>query len=249
MNGLLAKKIGMTQVYDAEGAVIPVTVLEAGPCVVAQIKTENKDGYNAVQLGFGQRKKAGKLLKKQLKDLPFMPQHLKEFKVEKTDGINRGQEIKVDIFSAGEYVVVSGNSIGKGFTGTIRRWNFSRGDMGHGSKSHRIPGSIGGGTTPGRVLKGKKMAGRMGNEKITQKNIMVVAIDLEQNLILVKGSVPGPSNSILSIIKQGEANKDFKGVPSLAVKKEEVKKEEPKAKEKKEGTARELSVQESKDNG
>ena len=203
MNGLIAKKIGMTQVYDQEGCLIPVTVLEAGPCVITQIKTQENDGYQAIQIGFGVDKKTKKPQAGHLKDISPLPKYLKEFRVDKLDGLSRGQQIKADIFAAGESVVISGISIGKGTAGTIKRWNFSRGPMGHGSKSHRLPGSIGAGTTPGRVFKGQKMSGRMGNERISQKNVDVVKVDLEKNIILVKGAVPGFDNGIVTIVRNG----------------------------------------------
>lgn len=183
MKGLIARKIGMTQVYDQEGCLIPVTVLEAGPCVVNQVKTVEKDGYSALQLAF--------------------EKHKKEFRAEKIEGVEKGQELKADIFAPGDSVVISGTSIGKGTAGTVKRWHFSRGPMGHGSKNHRLPGSIGAGTTPGRVFKGLKMSGRMGNKTITQKNIKIVQVDVEKNFILVKGAVPGSENGIVSIIKNG----------------------------------------------
>lgn len=239
MNGLIGKKIGMTQVYNTEGVLIPVTVLEVGPCVVTQVKTVEKDGYTAVQLGFGIEKKPTKPLKNHSKDLPVVSKYIKEFRLDKVDGISRGQEFKADLFEAGEYVVVSGTSIGKGFAGTVKRWHFSRGDMTHGSKNHRLPGSIGAGTTPGRVFKGQKMSGRMGNEKVTQKNILIVDVDLEKNMILVKGAVPGSDSGIVTLVKSGEKYKNF--IP-VAGKKKKEKKEESKN----EGTARELSVQEEK---
>ncbi len=223
MNGLIGKKIGMTQVYNTEGVLIPVTVLEVGPCVVTQVKTIEKDGYTAIQLGFGINKKPTKPLKNHSKDLSVVSKHIKEFRLDKVDGINRGQEFKADLLEAGEYVVISGTSIGKGTAGTIRRWNFARGDMTHGSKSHRLPGSIGAGTTPARVFKGQKMAGRMGNEKVTQKNILVVSVDVEKNMVLVKGAVPGSDSGIVTIVKSGDKLKGFIPVSGKKEKKKEDK--------------------------
>ncbi|NQU17331.1 MAG: 50S ribosomal protein L3 [Candidatus Saganbacteria bacterium] len=220
--GLIGRKIGMTQVYDQNGCVVPVTVLEVGPCVVTQLKEEKKDGYCAIQLGFGERKKMGKTFAGHFKGISPYPKYLKEFRLDKVEGISRGQVIRADIFSAGEVVVISGTSIGKGTAGTIKRWNFSRGDMGHGSKSHRLPGSIGGGTTPGRVFKGQKMAGRMGNEKVTQKNILVVDVDVKKNVILVKGAVPGSEKGIISIFKTGKKVSNFKPIVSANAKEEKA---------------------------
>ena len=201
MDNILAKKIGMTQIFDEVGNVVPVTVLEAGPCVVTQVKTNENDGYSAIQVGFGKAKKLNKPMKGHLKEATSV--HLKEFRVAKTDDYKVGQEIKAEIFKKDDVVSVSGTSIGKGFAGTIKRHNFSRGLMSHGSKSHRLPGSIGGGTTPGRVFKGTKMAGRMGNEKVTQTNVKVAKVEGEKNLILLKGAVPGkPGNLVvISMIK------------------------------------------------
>ncbi|MBU0573316.1 MAG: 50S ribosomal protein L3 [Candidatus Margulisiibacteriota bacterium] len=200
MKKLIAKKIGMSQVYSDQGDLIPVTVLEAGPCVIAQVKTDEKDGYRAVQLGFGKKKKINKPQKGHLKELT--PQCLVECRVEKTEGLEVGQIYKADMFKAGEMVNVSGISRGKGFMGTVVRWNFGRGDMTHGSKSHRIPGSIGAGTTPGRVFKGTKMAGQMGNVKVKQRNLLVVSVDPENNIMLVRGAVPGHKNGIVVVHKQ-----------------------------------------------
>jgi large subunit ribosomal protein L3 len=197
MNKLLAKKLGMTQVYDEAGNMVSVTVVLAGPCVVTQIKTKEKDGYAAIQVGFDKAKKINKPLKGHLKELNA--RHLREFKVEKPEEFKVGQEIKAEIFKSGELVAVSGISIGKGFAGNVKRHHHSRGLMTHGSKSHRIPGSIGAGTTPGRVFKGLRMPGRMGGEMATLKNIKVVKVDVEKNIILLGGSVPGKPGSILVI--------------------------------------------------
>ncbi len=203
LNGLLGKKIGMTQVYDAKGDVVPVTVVEAGPCYVMEKRSES----SKVQVGFGSRKRvikpvAGKLKKAgvEAKLEMFM-----EFKADKIDELAIGQAINVGIFKEGEIVNVQGTSIGKGFAGTVKRYHFTRGPMSHGSKSHRLVGSIGAGTTPGRVYKGKKMAGRMGGETVTVRNLQVVKIDTEKNLILIKGAVPGVEGSVI-VIRKGKKN-------------------------------------------
>ncbi|MFC1496229.1 50S ribosomal protein L3 [Candidatus Margulisiibacteriota bacterium] len=202
MNGLIGKKIGMTQIFDSEGRVVPVTVIEAGPCLVAQIKTKEKDGYTALQLGFMTEKKPNKPQAGHNKELEFQPKHLMEFRADSVDGVIRGQKITVEIFNAGEQITISGISVGKGFAGTVKRWNFARGPMSHGSKSHRLPGSIGAGTTPSRVFKGLKMAGRMGGATVTEIK-EIVKIDKEKHLILIKGAVVGPKNGILAISKNG----------------------------------------------
>jgi large subunit ribosomal protein L3 len=201
MNSLLGLKKGMTQVFDATGNMVPVTVVEAGPCVVTQVKTMERDGYGAVQCGFGKARKLTKPQTGHLKDLNA--RHLREFRVEKTEEYNVGQEIRCEIFKAGDLVAVSGISIGKGFAGTIKRHHHHRGPMSHGSKSHRIPGSIGAGTTPGRVYKGRKMSGRMGAERVTVKNLKVISVDAERNLLLLGGAVPGKPGSIVEIRKAG----------------------------------------------
>jgi large subunit ribosomal protein L3 len=199
MNDLLGKKIGMTQLFDAAGNVVPVTVIEAGPCVVTQLKTVEKDGYAALQVGFGQARKLGKPLKGHLKELNA--RYLREFRVDKPADYKVGQEIKVEIFKPGDTVSVSGVSIGKGFAGTVKKYHFARGPMTHGSKSHRIPGSIGGGTTPGRVYKGRKMPGRMGAVKVTVKNLKVVSVDAAKNLVMIAGGVPGKQGNLIMIKK------------------------------------------------
>jgi len=199
MQGLIGKKIGMTQLFDEVGNVISVSVIEAGPCTVAQIKTAAKEGYNALQVGFGKAKHLNRPQKGHLKELNAS--HLREFEVEKPEDYKVGQEIKTDIFTPGDEVEVSGISIGKGFAGTVKRHHHHRGPMSHGSKSHRIPGSIGAGTTPGRVFKGRGMPGRMGNAMVTVKGLKVVRIDAEKNLVLLRGAVPGKPGSILVIRK------------------------------------------------
>jgi len=205
MLGLLGKKLGMTQVFDKDGKVVPVTVIEAGPCYVLQKKTIESDGYNALQVGFGSGKninkpKAGHI---ERAGISKAPAYLREFRMDKVDEYSLGQEINVGIFKEGEEVNVTGTSIGKGTAGTVKRWHFGRGPMTHGSKSHRIPGSISAGTTPGRVLKGTKMAGRMGGERVTVKDLTIVQVDPAKNLLLVSGAVPGAKNGLLIIRKAG----------------------------------------------
>ena len=200
--GIIGRKVGMTQIFDEKGNVIPVTVIEAGPCVVAQVKTEETDGYNAVQLGFGDVKdkhinkpEAGHFAKAKLAN----KKHLREFRLDSIEGIKVGDEVKADVFVAGEKVDVQGTSKGKGFQGVIKRHGQSRGPMGHGSMYHRRPGSMGSTSTPGRVFKGKKLPGHMGRVTVTIQNLDVVKIDMDKNVILVKGSVPGCKGAILKI--------------------------------------------------
>lgn len=199
---LLGKKIGMTQIFDEKGKIIPVTAIEVGPCTVTQIKTVEQDGYTAVQLGFGDIKET-KLNKPELgkfsKAKLAPKKHLREFRVDTVEGINVGDELKADVFAAGDKVDIQGTSKGKGFQGVIKRHGQSRGPMGHGSMYHRRPGSMGPTSTPGRVFPGKKLPGHMGCETITIQNLEVVKVDLDKNVILVKGSVPGAKGSILKI--------------------------------------------------
>ena len=199
---LIGKKLGMTQIFDENGTVIPVTVLEAGPCVVAQVKTLENDGYEAVQLGFGEVKE-NKLNKPEkghfAKANVTAKKHLREFRLDSIEGIKVGDELKADVFAAGEKIDVQGTSKGKGFQGVIKRHGQHRGPMGHGSMYHRRPCSMGPTSTPGRVFKGKKLPGHMGRVTVTIQNLEVVAVDLDKNVILVKGSVPGAKGSILKI--------------------------------------------------
>lgn len=198
---LLGKKIGMTQVFSPEGKFIPVTVIAAGPCVVAQIKTTDNEGYEAVQIGY-ETKKAVNVNKPEAghaKKAGISPcRYLKEIEVDNIADYQLGQEIKVDIFAEGEKVDISGTSKGKGFAGTIKRWNHRRGPMSHGSKNHRRPASAGA-KGPARVFKGKLSPGRMGGERVSIQNLEIVKIDPERNLLLVKGAVPGPSKGMLLI--------------------------------------------------
>ena len=192
--GLIGKKIGMTQIFDESGKVIPVTVIEAGPCVVAQVKTQDTDGYQAIQLGFGEikEKKLNKPTKGHFTKVNVTPKkHLREFRLDSVEGLTVGQELKADIFAAGDKLDIQGTSKGKGFQGVIKRHGQHRGPMGHGSMYHRRPGSMGPTSTPGRVFKGKKLPGHMGAQTISIQNLEVIRVDLDKNVILVKGSVPG----------------------------------------------------------
>lgn len=208
--GIIGKKVGMTQIFDEKGNVVPVTVIEAGPCVVAQVKTTGKEGYDAVQLGFGDvkdkhtnRPEKGHFAKNNLAAM----KHLREFRLESVEGINVGDEVKADIFVSGEKVDIQGTSKGKGFQGVIKRHGNSRGPMGHGSMYHRRPGSMGATSTPGRVFKGKKLPGHMGKVTVTIQNLDVVSVDMDKNVILVKGSVPGPKGTILKVKSAVKATK------------------------------------------
>lgn len=199
---IIGKKIGMTQVFGEKGIVIPVTVIEAGPCNIVQVKTKETDGYDAIKLGFGEIKdrKLTKPAKGQFAKLKLQPKkYLREFRVSNIADYVVGNEIKVDIFSQGDMVDIQGISKGKGFQGVIKRHGQHRGPMGHGSMYHRRPGSMGSTSTPGRVFKGKKLPGHMGCQTVTIQNLEIVRVDLDKNVILVKGSVPGAKGSILKI--------------------------------------------------
>lgn len=201
--GLFGNKIGMTQVFDKEGLAIPVTVIRVGPCLVTQVKTSSTDGYNAVQIGYSQVP-IRKLTKPQLGHLKKAGapplKYLGEYTLNNIEEFNVGQTLTVDTFAIGQLVNISGTSIGKGFSGNPKRHNFKRGPMSHGSKNHRAPGSIGPGTTPGRVFPGKKMPGQLGAKKITISKLEVLGVDVSQNLLIVKGSVPGKPGNLLNII-------------------------------------------------
>ena len=195
IKGLIGKKIGMTQIFDGDGRAVPVTLIEAGPCFVSQVKTVANDGYNAVQLAFDEvkpkRLSKAELCHLKTNNLPPV-RTLREFRTNKLDGINAGDEINASVFEVGEFVDVIGTSKGKGFAGAMKRWGFGGGPMTHGqSDRQRSPGSSGSGTTPGRVFKGKKRPGRMGNVRVTSSHIRVALVDSERNLIGVQGSVPG----------------------------------------------------------
>ena len=201
--GLLGNKIGMTQIFDESGNIIPVTILKVGPCVVTQVKTKSKDGYDSIQIGYGNvsskaltQPELGHLQKSNIQPLKY----LKEFRVVDPKQFKVGQVLKVDLFKPGQLVNIKGKTIGKGFSGLQKRYNFARGPMTHGSKNHRAPGSIGMGTTPGRVLPGKKMAGQLGNKITTIQKLKVIQLNLQENILVIKGSVPGKPGNLLSII-------------------------------------------------
>ena len=205
MKGIIGKKVGMTQVFDDRGEVIPVTVIEAGPCYVAQIKTVERDGYTAVQLGFDETK-SKRLTKPQLQhlqksNLPAL-RHLRELRVQEEDlaDLEEGGKVTVDVFEVGESVDVTGTTKGKGFAGVVKRHGFSGGPKTHGQSDRlRAPGSIGACTTPGRVFKGMRMAGRMGGERVTIQGLKVELVDPERNLLAVRGAVPGAKNGLVLI--------------------------------------------------
>ena len=203
MKGILGKKLGMTQIFTEEGIVVPVTVVEAGPNVVTQVKTVEKDGYNAIQVGFedAKEKSLNKPQKGHLAAANVLKKHLKEFRVDAVEEFTVGQEIKADLFAAGEKIDVTGTSKGKGFQGPIKRHGQSRGPESHGSRYHRRPGSMGACSFPGRVFKNKKLAGHMG------QNLEVVRVDADKNLILVKGAIPGPKGSMVTIKEAVKSSK------------------------------------------
>ena len=200
--GLIGKKVGMTQIFDESGKVIPVTVIEAGPCVVAQVKTQDTDGYTAIQLGYGdiKEKKLNKPMKGHFTKVNVTPKkHLREFRVDSVEEVKVGDELKADVFAAGDKIDIQGTSKGKGFQGVIKRHGQSRGPLGLVYMYNRRPGSLGHTSTPGRVFKGKKLPGHMGVQTITIQNLEVVRVDLDKNVLLVKGSVPGAKGAILKI--------------------------------------------------
>ena len=201
--GLLGNKMGMTQIFDEAGNIIPVTILKVGPCVVTQVKTKAKDGYDSIQIGYGSvsnkrltQPELGHLQKSNIQPLKY----LKEFRINEENEFHIGQILNVDSFVPGQLVNIQGKSVGKGFSGLQQRHNFSRGPMTHGSKNHREPGSIGMGTTPGRVLPGKRMAGQLGNKITTIKKLKIIQINSEENILVIKGSVPGKPGNLLSIV-------------------------------------------------
>ena len=207
---IIGKKVGMTQIFDEKGLVVPVTVIEAGPCVIAQVKTVETDGYNAIQLGYGDvkenrinRPEKGHFAKAKI----TAKKHLREFRVSEVADAIVGNEVKADVFVAGDKIDVQGTTKGKGFQGVIKRHGQHRGPMGHGSMYHRRPGSMGSTSTPGRVFKGKKLPGHMGVQTVTIQNLDVVKVDTDKNVILVKGSVPGPKGAILKIRKTVKSGK------------------------------------------
>ena len=200
--GILGKKLGMSQFFDEQGRAVPVTLIEAGPCRITQLKSADTDGYAAVQIGF-------QLIREKLINKPSkghlsksgddLLRHLREYRVENSSEFELGASITVDDFKKGQKVDVSGDTMGRGFAGYQKRHGFSRGPMSHGSKNHRLPGSTGAGTTPGRVYPGKRMAGRMGGKKVTTRGLEILKIDNDHNLLVVKGSVPGKPGSLLNI--------------------------------------------------
>jgi large subunit ribosomal protein L3 len=200
--GLLGNKIGMTQIFDEAGNIIPVTILKVGPCVITQVKKLEKDGYDSIQVGYGSvssksltQPELGHLQKSNIQPLKY----LKEFRINEDNEFQIGQVLNVDSFKPGQLVNIQGKTIGKGFSGLQKRHNFTCGPMTHGSKNHRAPGSIGMGTTPGRVLPGKKMSGQLGNKIVTIKKLKVIQINPEENILVIKGSVPGKPGNLLTI--------------------------------------------------
>ena len=201
--GLLGSKIGMTQIFDESGNIIPVTILKVGPCTVTQIKTKTKHGYNSVQIGYDNilsksitQPECGHLQKSKIQPLKY----LKEFRVIEEPKLTIGQTLNVKLFLSHQFVNVRGKTVGKGFSGLQKRYHFTQGPMTHGSKNHRAPGSIGMGTTPGRVLPGKKMAGQLGNKITTIKNLKIIQVNSEENILVLKGSIPGKPGNLVSII-------------------------------------------------
>lgn len=201
--GVIGKKVGMTQIFNDEGLAVPVTVIKVDPLVVTQVKTVETDGYNAIQVGTVAAKEkhltkaqVGHFTKNKLDNF----RHLQEFRIDNPQDYTVGQQIELSFLNDVQKVDVTGTSIGKGFQGTVKRHNFSRGPMAHGSKNHREPGSIGAGTTPSRVIKGKRMAGNMGNERVTITKLKLVKVDSENSLILIKGSVPGSEGKLVTIV-------------------------------------------------
>lgn len=207
IQGLIGRKLGMTQVFDDRGVVHPVTVVEAGPCVVTQIKTEEKDGYEALQLGFLLDERLNKPERGHRQASGFMSRYLREVKAKDISEYNVGQVLNADIFAEGEIVDVTGTSKGRGFQGGVKRHGFAGGPKTHGqSDRHRAPGSIGSSATPGRVFKGMRMAGHMGNDRVTVQNLKVIRVDTERNLLLIEGSVPGPNQGLLIIRRAVKSN-------------------------------------------
>jgi len=205
MMGLIGKKIGMTQLFDEKGDVVPVTVIEAGPCTVTEIRTSERDGYTALQLGFGTNKEKrftkpylGQFTKRNLPP----SRHLREFRIADVSAYTLGQTLNAAVFEKGEHVDVEGNTKGRGFAGIIKRHGFKGGHASHGPTMGREPGSIGSSAYPSRVIKGKRLPGRMGGKPLTSKNLMVAGVDVEQNVVLVRGAIPGPTNGLVFILKR-----------------------------------------------
>ncbi len=211
--GILGKKLGMSQFFDDQGRAIPVTLIQAGPCRVTQLKNHETDGYSAIQIGYGtvRDKLINNPCKGHLKKSgEELLRHLREYRVDKVSDFKLGDEITVGSFEAGQKVDVSGDTMGRGFSGYQKRHGFSRGPMSHGSKNHRLPGSTGAGTTPGRIYPGKRMAGRYGGKKITTKGLTIVMVDGERNLLVIKGSVPGKPGSIVNVLPAKKINSPLK---------------------------------------
>lgn len=208
IQGLIGRKLGMTQIFDDNGVVHPVTVIETGPCVVTQIRTNERDGYEAVQLGFGIAKRPNRPEQGHRRASGYMSKTLREVKADDISEFEVGQVIKADTFSVGDVVDISGTSKGRGFQGGMKRHGFRGGPRTHGqSDRQRAPGSIGASASPGRVFKGKRMAGRMGNERVTVQNLEIMRVDPERNIVLIKGSVPGPRNGELLIRRAAKQGK------------------------------------------
>jgi large subunit ribosomal protein L3 len=201
IEGIIGRKIGMTQMFPDDGRLVGMTAIEAGPCIVTQVKTEAKEGYNAVQLGFSEAKKLNQPEKGHLKNLKLY-RHLREFRVNDTGSIQIGQVVDADVFKPGDMVDIIGVSKGRGFAGVVKRHHFAGGPKTHGqSDRHRAPGSVGANTSPGRVLKGLRMAGHMGDARVTVQNLEVIQADAQRHLLLIKGAVPGGRNGLLLIKK------------------------------------------------
>jgi len=203
-SGLIGKKAGMTQIFGEKGEVIPVTLIEAGPCVVLQKKASDQEGYDAIQLGYEdiKAKKLTKSLKIKFSKIKVTPKrYIREFRISNPDDYEVGQELNVDIFEEGSFIDVCGTSKGKGFAGVIKRWGFKGGPKSHGSRFHRAPGSIGASASPSRVFKGQKLPGHMGNKKVTIQSLEIVRLDKEKNLLVIKGAVPGASRGIVIVEK------------------------------------------------
>jgi len=201
--GIIGKKLGMSQVFGDDRRMSAVTAIEAGPCMITQVKTAATDGYDAVQLGFGETRKAKSSKRKAPKGLKQF-KHFREFKTDENEAVETGQKIDISLFKAGDRVDITGISKGKGFAGGVKRYHFAGGPKTHGqSDRHRAPGSVGAGTSPGRVFKGTRMAGHMGNERVTARNLEVFEADTARNLLLVKGAVPGGKNGMLLITRSG----------------------------------------------
>ncbi len=209
-SGLIGRKAGMTQIFGEKGEVIPVTLIEAGPCVVLQKKTSDKEGYNAVQLGYEdiKEKKLTKSLKAKFSKIKVEPKrYIREFRVSNPNDYEVGQELKVDIFEEGSFIDVCGTSKGKGFAGVIKRWGFKGGPASHGSRFHRAPGSVGASASPSRVFKGQKLPGQMGNKRITTQSLKIVRLDKDKNLLVIKGAIPGASRGIVTVEKAKKKDK------------------------------------------